>query len=99
MARKGKKKTYEFSVEQEVVRTNVVPKTFDVMLHFKDGATQPIIYMDELVETLLKGLLERYGEIVVKFNWWDEGLSVIAPNGIPAPDQTYNALQGTSETP
>lgn len=96
MARKGKKKEYEFSVTQEVVRTGVVPKTFDVMLRFTDGGTQPEIFMDELVETLLKGLLERYGEIVVKVNWWADGLTVIAPNEIPAPDQTYK--EQTNET-
>lgn len=97
MARKKGKKEVTFSVDQEVIRTNVVPKTFDVMLRFTDGATQPELYMDELVQTILLGLLERYGQIVVKFNWWDEGVSVIAPNGIPEPHQTYNDLQGTSE--
>lgn len=98
MARKKeKKKEYSFSVEQEVIRTGVVPKTFDLMLRFTDGATQPELIMDELVETILLGLIERYGQIVVKMNWWDEGLSVIAPNGIPESNQTYNALQGTSQ--
>lgn len=100
MARKGKvkQKEYSFSVDNEVVRTGVVPKTFDLMLRFKDGATQPELFMDALVETTILGLLERYGEIVVKMNWFADGLTVIAPNGIPAPDQTYDALQGTSET-
>lgn len=91
-------KDYEFTVDQEVVRKGVDLKSFDVMLRFKDDTTQPELFMDELVETLLKGLLARYGEIIVKFNWWDEGLSVIAPNEIPASNQTYDALQGHSET-
>jgi hypothetical protein len=98
MARKKeKKKEYTFSVEQEVIRTGVVPQSFDFMLRFTDTATQPELFMDELVELVLKGLIERYGQIVVKINWWAEGLTVIAPNGIPEPNQTYDALQGTSE--
>lgn len=89
MARKGKsKKEVTFSVEQEVIRTGVVPQTFDLMLRFTDGATQPELYMDELVQTILLGLLERYGQIVVKVNWFAEGLTVIAPNGIPDPSDT-----------
>lgn len=98
MAKKGKKeKVEEFTVEQEVVRTDVKGESFDLLLRFTKGSDGVELFMDELVKIVLEGLLERYGQIVVKVNWFAEGLQVIAPNGIPAPDQTYDALQGTSE--
>lgn len=89
MTRKGK--VQEFSVEQEVVRTDVKGNSFDLLLKFDNTIDQPQLYMDELVKIILEGLIERYGQIVVKVNWWSSGLMVIAPNEIPAPDQTYNA--------
>lgn len=96
--RKGKKKKVEeFTVEQEVVRTDVKGESFDLLLRFNNTIDQPELFMDELVKLILEGMLERYGQIVVKVNWFAQGLMVIAPNGIPDPNTPQNALQGTSE--
>ena len=95
--RKGKKKVEEFSVEQEVVRTDIKGESFDVLLRFTKGSDGVELFMDELVKVILEGLLERYGQIVVKVNWFAEGLKVIAPNGIPDMDTSGYPLQGTSE--
>ncbi len=95
---KGKKvKEKEFVVEQEVVRSDVKGESFDLLLRFNNSVEQPELFMDELVKLILEGLLERYGQIVVKVNWWAEGLTVIAPNGIPDPNQSQDALQAPSQ--
>jgi hypothetical protein len=96
--RKGKKaKVEEFTVEQEVVRTDVKGESFDVLLRFTKDTEGVELFMDELVKIVLEGLLERYGQIVVKVNWFAEGLMVIAPNGIPDTGTIQNALQAPSE--
>lgn len=95
MTRKKGKKELDFTVQQEVVRTGVKLKSFDLMLRFTKGTVQPELFMDELVKQLLDGLLDRYGQIIVKVNWWDNDLTVIAPNEIPANSTQQDALQGT----
>jgi len=76
--------------EQEVVRNNVKMESFDLLLRFtKDTATVEL-FMDDLVKTILEGLLDNLGQIVVKVNWWADGLTVIAPT-------QEHALQGTQE--
>jgi hypothetical protein len=96
--RKGKKpKVEEFTVEQEVIRTDVKGQSFDMLFRFTKGSDQVEFFMDELVKLILDGMLDRYGQIVVKVNWWAEGLQVIAPNGIPEQQPIDNALQGTSQ--
>jgi hypothetical protein len=95
--RKGKKKVQEFTVEQEVIRTDVKGETFDLLLRFTKDKEGVELFMDELVKLVLEGLLERYGQIVVKVNWWAKGLMVIAPNGIPDATTTQNAQEGHSE--
>lgn len=91
MTRKGKKQ--EFTIEQEVVRTDVPVMSFDLVLRFSDTTSPPELFLDETTDVILKGLIEQYGVIVVKINWWSKDLTVIAPNDIP----NRNALQGTSE--
>lgn len=97
--RKGKKQTKakEFVVEQEVVRTGVKGQPFDFILRFNNSTEQPELFMDELVKLTLEGLIERYGKVLVKINWWSEGLTVIVPDGIPQSSTTQNALQGGSK--
>lgn len=98
MAKKGKKeKVEEFTVEQEVVRTDVKGESFDLLLRFTKGSDGVELFMDELVKVILEGLLDRYGQIVVKVNWFAEGLKVIAPNGIPDMDASGHSLQSPSE--
>ena len=93
MARKKGKKTEDtWNVTQEVVRTGVVGESFDFVWRFTNTIDQPELFMDELVKMTLEGLLERYGTIIVKVNWWADGLTVIAPKDIPS-----NAPQGTQE--
>ncbi len=88
-----KKKDTTFVVEQEVVKTGVETKDFDILLRFTKGIDQSELFVDELTQLVLEGLIERYGQIVVKINWWAEGLTVIAPNDIPA----QNALEAPSQ--
>ena len=85
MSRKTKKPA-EVSIRQDVVRGDVTGQSFDIMLRFTNNAIQPELYMDELVKLVLEGLLENYGEIVVKINWWADGLQVIVPNSLPIDD-------------
>lgn len=103
MTRKGKnkieQKVEEFSVEQEVIRTNVEAQSFDLLFRFTKDQKQVEVFMDELMHLLLEGLTDRYGQIVVKINWWSKDLSVIAPHIIPDSSIDQNALQGHQETP
>ena len=87
MSRKTKKPAeQEISIRQDVVRSGATGQSFDLMLRFTNNALQPELYMDELVKLVLEGLLENYGEIVVKINWWADGLQVIVPNSLPIDD-------------
>lgn len=72
-----------FTMRQEVVRSGVKGQSFDLILRFNNNATQPEMFLDENTKLILEGLIERYGEILVKINWWDSGLIVIAPNEVP----------------
>lgn len=93
--RKGKKqRTEEFTVEQEVIRTDVKGESFDMLFRFTKDSDNVEFFMDELVKLILEGMLDRYGQIVVKVNWWADGLTVIAPNGIPAEEPIEHALEG-----
>lgn len=96
-SRKTQNLQKEFKVEQEVVRQGVVGHAFDLIIRFKDKNNQPEIFMDENLQLLLEGLTERYGTILVKINWFDSNLMVIAPNELPPDANIQNDLQGTSE--
>jgi len=99
MTRKKKVKEQEIVVRQDVVQgSQAVGQSFDLMLRFTDNALQPELYMDELVKLIIEGLIENYGEIVVKVNWFAEGLQVIVPTKLPAED-FLNAPQGPQEAP
>lgn len=87
--RKGKKTEQTIEMTQQVEHIMRV-QSFDLMLNFKNKADQPILYMDENVKLVIEGLLDLYGEITVKINWWGDGLKVIEHSG-------ENALQGVQE--
>lgn len=94
MTRKKKVKEQEITVRQDVVQgSKAVGQSFDLMLRFTDSALQPELYMDELVKLILEGMIENYGEIIVKVNWFAEGLQVIVPTKLPEQD-FLDALQG-----
>lgn len=84
--RKSRKtqKLEEFKVEQEIVRRDVKGEPFDVVILFQPNNPHPEIYMDENVKMVLEALTDRYGKIIVKFNWWNDGVMVIAPDTPPA---------------
>lgn len=94
--RKGKKQVKEQTVEvtQQVMRTGVQGESFDLILRFTKNIDQPELFMDELVKLVLEGLLDQYGRILVKVNWFAEGLTVIAPDAIPQNDNTQDAPEG-----
>ncbi len=102
MTRKKKGKVEEWKIDQEVIRTGVRADMFDLLLRFTDNNTQPEILMDETVKMMIEGLTQRYGTIVVKVNWFAQGLMVIAPNEVPGylmprEETSENAQEGTSE--
>lgn len=76
----------EITVRQDVVTSGVQGQSFDLVMRFTDSALQPELYMDELVKMVIEGLIQQYGEILVKINWFDSNLMVIAPNKLPADD-------------
>lgn len=86
-----------FVVEQEVVRTGVIGESFDLLLRFTNSIEQPELYMDELVKLILEGMIQQYGTIVVKVNWFAQGLTVIAPDETPQQAANRHALEGTQE--
>ena len=88
MKRKGKPETEEFHVEQEVKRTGVTGRPWDLIIEFKQDVPTQQIYVDEDVKTIIEGLLQRYGRILVKINWFDSDLMVIAPDNLPDASQT-----------
>ncbi len=88
--RKNSKKTQELSFTQEVIRSDVKGLPFDLVLRFDSTVDQPQLFMDELVKMTLEGLIERYGSIIIKINWWDSGLTVIAPNDVPLNDENWS---------
>ena len=85
-----------FTMRQEVVRSGVKGQSFDLILRFNNTATQPELFLDENTKLILEGLIERYGEILVKINCWDSSLVVIAPNEVPN-SPFIDAPQGHSE--
>lgn len=96
MAHKGKKEQV-LEVTQEVVRTDVKGESFDILLRLTKGSDNVEFFMDELVKVILDGLLDNYGQIVVKVNWFAKGLMVIAPNPLPKESFLGDALEGTQE--
>ena len=96
MGRKKKPVEQEITVRQDVVTSGAVGQSFDLMLRFTDSALQPELYMDELVKLIIEGLMDQYGTIVVKVNWFADGLQVIVPEKLPAQD-FLNAQEGHSE--
>ena len=99
MATKKRYKTQNlqepFGVENEVVRSGVLGQEFDILLRFNNDALTPELFMDENVKMVIEGMLERYGPIVVKINWWDSHLKVIVPGNLPEDVRIQNAPQGT----
>lgn len=91
MARNTKRQKKEpFNVEGELVRSGVQVEPFDILLRFNIKGKPPEVYIDADTKLLLDGLIEHYGEIVVKVNWFTTGLAIIAPNTLPSQDD----LQG-----
>lgn len=81
----------------EIKETNVHGESFDLVFRFTKGSDNVELFMDELVKLTLDGLLNDYGRILVRVNWFAKGLEVIAPDTLLNTDTPQHALQGTSE--
>jgi len=69
-----------FSFTQEINPHPIYGEAFDLILHFENSIDQPQLYTDENIKLVLEGLIEKYGVINVRVNWFSDGLTVYSPN-------------------
>lgn len=69
----------DFRVEPEITKRGVFLQQFDIMLTFEKDNDTPLISLEEYTRLIIDGLLDRYGKINVRINWFSKDLTIHAP--------------------
>ncbi len=70
--------------EQKLETGPVIGQPWDLVLRFTSTSEQPELLLEEKLKFVLEALVANFGTIVVKVNWFADGLKVYA--AVPSQD-------------
>lgn len=76
---------------QQQQPTNIQGESFDLVLEF-NGDLNPQLFMTEDMEFVLTQLIKEQTRVLVRVNWWSEGLKLEFPDSPVTPQERLRDL-------